>query len=90
MTTEEEISKLSETLYGMSSLSGMGSKLAEEAGEVCGELNRLAEGKGNYAALIDEIGDVTFVLSKIAFFAGVTLEECAQEAIRKNEQKLPR
>lgn len=50
-------------------------KLAEEAGEVCGALVKLHEGRGGPQEVADELGDVLLVVSTIAGHFGWTVDE---------------
>ena len=52
----------------------VGTKLAEEAGEVCGALIKIAEGRKTQQDMFDEMGDVLIVLSTLAGRHGTTLE----------------
>ena len=53
----------------------VGAKLAEETGEVCGALIKLAEDRRDKFDVLDEMGDVLIVLSVLAGRMGVSLEE---------------
>lgn len=52
----------------------IGAKLAEEVGEVCGALVKIAEGRRTLTDLADEMGDALIALSALAGRHGWTLE----------------
>lgn len=72
-------------------------RLVEEAGEVAGVTKRISrrnqvDGFGvtnpvQWSRLKDEMGDVLHSLSKAADAAGLSLEEIAVEALKKQDRK---
>lgn len=53
----------------------IGAKLAEEAGEVCGALIKIAEGRATLQHLAAELGDALICLSALAGRHGWTLDQ---------------
>ena len=73
-TIEEEILEFSNSQWGEKTWEGLGLKLAEESGEVAGELVKIPEGRATWEGVDLEVGDTLIVLSQIAARRGTTLE----------------
>lgn len=88
MTSEKEILDLAELLWGERSLSNIAMKLAEESGEVCGSIIKMADGRETIEDLAAEVGDVLFVVSQLAAKLGTTTQALLAVACMKNAAKL--
>lgn len=88
MTSEQEILNLAELLWGPRSVDQIAMKLAEEAGEVCGSVIKMAEGRETITDLAEEVGDVLFVASQLAAKLGTTTQALLASACVKNTAKL--
>lgn len=71
-------------------------RLLEENGELAGalrnydgrDLRPLDHPKGDLAAIEDEMGDVLFLLARLANLYGVSMEDAARRAVTKMEARL--
>lgn len=88
MTSEQEILNLAELLWGPRTVDQIAMKLAEEAGEVCGSIIKMAEGRETIADLAEEVGDVLFVVSQMAAKLGTTTQALLAVACVKNAAKM--
>ncbi len=65
----------------------VGAKLAEETGEVCGALIKVAEGRRTVDDVLDELGDVLVVLSVLAGRLGWTLHDLRDRRFNEVRQR---